>query len=63
MESFVFVLGLASSFIFALALAKASLESIVRLARLGVDVNRRAFNRRTRGSARDALDAAGPIAA
>ena len=43
MESLVFVLGLTASFAFALALARAFLESLVRLSRLGEDTDRNSF--------------------
>ena len=62
MESLVFVLGLTASFAFALALARAFLESLVRLSRLGEDMDRNSFQGTARGAVRDVAVAGGPIA-
>ena len=62
MESLVSVLVLAASFGFALLLARAFLESVVRLSRLGEDVDRNSFQGTARGGVREGIVAYGPIA-
>ena len=62
MESLVSVLVLAASFGFALLLARAFLESVVRLSRLGEDVDRNSFHGTARGGVPEGIVAYGPIA-
>ena len=62
MESLISVLVLAASFGFGLLLARAFLESVVRLSRLGEDVDRNSFQGTARDGAREGVVASGPIA-